>query len=68
MIGLMAKRKTAWTATTIKALRERLGLSAEDAAEKVGVSPRQWFYWEAGTRNPSGPATKMLDLLRRKKI
>ena len=65
----MAKRKpTEWTPGRIRDLRERLGLSVDDAAAKLNVTPRQWFYWEAGTRKPSGPATLLLDLLSRKKI
>lgn len=64
----MAKRKHEWTPTTIRDLREARGLSVDDAAKKLGISPRQWFHWEAGTRRPSGPAVVLLDLLKSKKI
>lgn len=33
-------------------LRERHGLSQEDAAHKVGVTHRQWQRWEAGESMP----------------
>jgi transcriptional regulator with XRE-family HTH domain len=33
-------------------LRERAGLSQEDAARKVGVTHRQWQRWESGESMP----------------
>lgn len=33
-------------------LRERAGLSQEDAARKVGVTHRQWQRWESGQSMP----------------
>jgi len=68
MLAMAKKKPVEWTAATISSLRERLGLTVDRASERVGVSPRQWTHWEAGTRKPSGPAAMLLDLLSRNKI
>lgn len=59
----MSEKKQAWTPRRIELLRKRLGLTQAEAAERVGVTRRQWAAWEGGTRKPSGPATVLLDLL-----
>mgnify|MGYP001568647330 CR=1 FL=1 len=39
------------TPTTLRALRQHLFFSVDDAAELIGeVSPRSWQYWESGGR------------------
>jgi DNA-binding transcriptional regulator YiaG len=43
-------------AEEIKSIRVGLGLTWVQFAEKLGVTWRAVAYWEAGTRNPSGPA------------
>lgn len=40
------------TASEIKAIRKRLGLSQSEAARRVGVSWRTWARWEAGSKIP----------------
>lgn len=54
----MAKKKRVLKAMRpyeIRALRLGLGLSLEQAAEKVGVRPRTWMGWELPSqkRHPS---------------
>lgn len=44
-------------------LRERLGLTQAQAAEKVGVTVRAWLSWERGTRTPSPSAVKLIKLI-----
>lgn len=36
----------------LEELRERHGLSQEDAARKVGITHRQWQRWESGDSTP----------------
>lgn len=62
------RRPSAWTAKQVRALRERLDLTQEEAAAKVGVTRRQWAAWEGGESTPSGPAAKLLDLMGDGKI
>ncbi len=63
-MAVMAKKNpTPWTAKRVKALRERLDLTQAEAAALVGVTRRQWAAWEAGESKPSGPASKLLQLL-----
>ena len=35
-------------------LRNQLGKTSEEIAEKVGVSEQQLIYWESGEQQPSG--------------
>lgn len=68
MTGVAAKRaKNPPTATAIKAIRKRLGLSLTDAAEKVGVGRRLWAYYEAGKRVPSEPVARLIQQLSEEK-
>lgn len=68
----MAKRKKPATPilgpTQIKAIREQLGLTQTQAAEKVGVSRRSWAAWEGGQQIPSPPLVILIQLLAKKKI
>ena len=68
MATMAADKTTTWTPDAIRTLRESLGLTVDDAAARIHVSPRVWFYWEAGTRKPSRSTALLLDLLKRKKI
>ena len=44
----------------LRELRERNGLSQEDAARKVGITHRQWQRWESGD---SMPYPRSLDMV-----
>jgi transcriptional regulator with XRE-family HTH domain len=41
-----------WTPTRLLALRMRLGLSQQSAAERVGVALTTWWRWERGDTVP----------------
>ena len=56
------------TAKQIKAIRERLGLSVEEAAERVGTTRPQWVNWESGKRTPSRQSAILIRLLAENKI
>ena len=49
----------------IRTLREALGLTQADLAEKLGVDKMTVARWEWGKMVPSAPAIKALDRLRR---
>lgn len=68
---LMAKsRARPLTPAEIRALRERLGLTLEQAAEKVGVQPSTWYKWETPSqkRNPSPSHLILIRLLEQGKL
>ena len=52
-------------ATTIKSIRNMLGLSQIAFAEALGVSKKTVEAWEAGTNVPQGPAQRILELLQK---
>ena len=51
--------------TTIKSVRNKLGLSQMAFAEALGVSKKTVEAWEAGTNIPQGPAQRILELLQK---
>lgn len=59
----MAKEKKPypWPAR-LKELRELLGVTQAEAAERVGVSTRTWISWENAQRTPSATAARLLRL------
>jgi len=50
----------------IVATRDRLGISQAVFAHYLNVSVGSVSQWERGEKHPSGPALKLLDLVRRK--
>ena len=52
-------------ATTVKSIRNMLGLSQIAFAEALGVSKKTVEAWEAGTNVPQGPAQRILELLQK---
>ena len=55
------------TPDQIKALRERLGMSARAFAELLGMGEddRAVRYFESGEREPSGPVMRLLEMVER---
>jgi putative transcriptional regulator len=51
----------------IKALRERLGFTQEELAQKLGVSVRTVSRWETGDKSPSRLARAQLERLTRRR-
>lgn len=53
-----------WTGKRIRNLRERLGLTQTEMAERLGYTSYVMVSnLERGVRDPSGPAQKLLDVL-----
>lgn len=52
----------------IKKIREKLGLTQAEAAEKVHVSQSVWSAWERGARTPSEQSAFLIELLLKGKI
>lgn len=49
----------------IKETRKSLEITQQDFANVVGVSLQTVKAWETGIRNPDGPASKLIRLLKR---
>jgi DNA-binding transcriptional regulator YiaG len=52
-----------WSATRIRALRKRLGLSQAAFGRLVGVTPVAVYFWEAGRTQPRGRSLEELAAL-----
>ena len=52
------------SAADVVQLRENLGLTQVELAERLGVSHVAVHYWETGKRVPSGPASILLKQLQ----
>lgn len=50
-----------WSAPRVKQLRERLGLSQNDFAKRMGVRQATVSDWETGKQDPSRMARRLLD-------
>ncbi len=59
-VAAAAKRPAPLSPEQIRALRLRLGLTVEEAAERMHVTTRTWYFWERGERFPLGPALLVL--------
>jgi putative transcriptional regulator len=57
-----------FTAAKIKALRERYEMTQAKLAFILNTSLSTVRQWEIGAKRPSGPSSKLLDLLDRKGI
>jgi transcriptional regulator with XRE-family HTH domain len=62
---IMTEKVKIPTPKKIRALRQRLGLTIAQAAEKVGVQPRTWYGWELPSqkRRPSPSHAILLHLM-----
>ena len=61
----MSKRRI--TGSEIMAWRKGLGQPRKWLADLLGVSPKTIESWEYGTRNPSGPAIRLLGVIMNQK-
>jgi DNA-binding transcriptional regulator YiaG len=52
-----------FTKAEVQALRAKLRVSQGVFARLVGVSPQLEKAWELGTRTPSGPAARVLEVI-----
>lgn len=55
-----AKRSTTLQVPDARAVREKLGLSQNQFASLIGISPRTLQNWEQGHRHPEGTARALL--------
>lgn len=51
------------TGKEIKALREKLGLTGDELAERLGVTGNTVRRWECGIRQAKGPAVTILEAM-----
>jgi DNA-binding transcriptional regulator YiaG len=56
----MAKKRPGTWPAKLKQLRERLGITQAEAAERAGVALRTWINWENAHQQPSRPAQKLI--------
>lgn len=56
-------RKFSHEMPDIKSIRAKTGLSQQQFADKLNISPRTLQNWEQGTRNPTGAAITLMRLL-----
>ena len=54
------------TPEQIKAERSRLGFTGAQMAERIGVTPRAYAYYESGQRKIPLPVEKLIKLQREK--
>jgi DNA-binding transcriptional regulator YiaG len=59
----MAEQQHDWDAETVRALRQRLGLSQRGLAEALGVRQQTVSEWETGAYRPRGASARMLRLV-----
>ncbi len=53
------------TPSQMKSLRSKLGMTQALLADILGVTKKAVEAWEAGTKNPSGPVLRMLEILEK---
>ena len=56
-------RQFSYDMPDIKSIRVKTGLSQQQFADKLNISPRTLQNWEQGTRNPTGAAVTLMRLL-----
>ncbi len=58
---------TQFSAAEIKEIRKAAGLSLSSMASYMGVSQKTIEAWESGRNHPTGPALRLLELLKKDK-
>lgn len=59
----MAKRKSNWDASSVKALRRHLGLTQQELAQEMGTRQQTISEWETGLYKPRGLSERLLSLV-----
>jgi DNA-binding transcriptional regulator YiaG len=59
----MARRRAAWNADRVRALRRHLGLTQVKLAEELGTRQATISEWEHGLYQPRGASARILGLL-----
>lgn len=52
------------SAEDVKALRKHLKLSSSVFSEVLGISNKTLEAWEAGTNSPTGPAVRLMNMMK----
>jgi DNA-binding transcriptional regulator YiaG len=52
----------------IKAIREKLGLSQREIAERIGATKTSWYKWEKGRSKPHPLFVALIEKLIKKAI
>ena len=59
----MAKRRAQWDAGKVKALRQHLGLTQDELAQRMGTRQQTISEWETGMYAPRGVSERMLGMV-----
>jgi DNA-binding transcriptional regulator YiaG len=59
----MPKRKVAWDATRIRALRKHLELTQVELADELGTRQATISEWENGLYQPRGASARLLNIV-----
>ena len=59
----MAKRRPAWDAGKVKALRQHLGLTQDEMARQMGTRQQTISEWETGMYVPRGLSERLLGMV-----
>jgi len=59
----MAKRKPAWDASGVRALRQHLGLTQQELAREMNTRQQTISEWETGLYQPRGTSEKLLTMV-----
>ena len=57
------RKRTAWDASSVRALREVLGLTQQALAEELNVRQQTVSEWETGQYQPRGASEKLLSMV-----
>ncbi|QTA84648.1 NadS family protein [Desulfonema magnum] len=47
----------------VRAIRNKTGMSQNEFASTIGISPQTLRYWEKGRRKPKGPVLVLLNII-----
>jgi len=59
----MAKRRAAWDAELVRALRQHLGLTQDAMAQELGTRQQTISEWETGMYQPRGLSERLLGMV-----
>lgn len=61
--GSAAAQETVWDAERVRVLRERMGLTQAELAERVGTRQQTISEWETGARAPRRMSRRLLRMV-----
>jgi DNA-binding transcriptional regulator YiaG len=59
----MAKRRPQWDAGKVRALRQHMGLTQDELAQRMGTRQQTISEWETGMYAPRGVSERMLGMV-----